>query len=66
MPISPSWHLTEGPQVYSFYPAASRSRRWQAICRIPWGREQWIVPLYVKRGFPWRPCVVDWEPDQRN
>ena len=64
--IPTSWQLTEGTHVYSFYPAASRLRRWQTICRIPWGREQWIVPLSVQPGFPWRPCVVDWDPEQRN
>ena len=66
MPISGFWQLTEGEQVYSFYPAASRSRPWKLICRIPLGREQWIRPLSLQRSSPWRRCVAEWEPEQCN
>lgn len=60
------WQIHEGQQCYAFYPAVSVSRPWQAMVRIPWGREQWIVPLYVCPTPRLRRYTPEQEPGQQN
>lgn len=60
------WELGDGQQRAPFYPVASCSRSWQAMRRIPWGRQLWIVPLFVQRCSCLRSFTVEREPEQRN
>lgn len=65
-PFSGVWELREDPYLYIFYPAPALSRRWQAMCRIPWKHEQLIVPMCVHPSLRLRPYTVEWELAQRN